>query len=270
MQWTQFPSLGREDPLEKETAPYSSTLAWKIPWTEDPGRLWSIGLQRVGQDWSNFTTCTFRNNFLISKNNMIISVDAEKIFDKIQHPLMIKTLQKLGIEGTYLNISSVQFSRSVVSDSLRPHEPQHTRPPCPSPIPGVHPNPIPLSRWCHPTISSVFPSPPALNPSHHQGLFQWVSSSHQVAKLLELQLQLRLSNECSGMIYFKIEWFDLLAVQGTLKSLLQHHSSKASILQCSAFFTVQLSHPYMTTGRTIALSRWNLVGKIMSLLFSRT
>ena len=76
------------------------------------------------------------------------------------------------------------------------------------------------------------------------------------------------SNEYSGIISFWIDWFDLLAVQGTLKSLLQHHSSKASILQCSAFFTVQLSHPYMTTGKTIVLTRWTIVGKVMSLLFN--
>ena len=76
------------------------------------------------------------------------------------------------------------------------------------------------------------------------------------------------SNEYSGLISFKIDWFDLLAVQGTLKSLLQHHSSKASILQCSAFFIVQLSHPYMTTGKTIALTRWTFVDKVMSLLFN--
>ena len=76
------------------------------------------------------------------------------------------------------------------------------------------------------------------------------------------------SKENPGLISFRMDWLDLLAVQGTLKSLLQHHSSKASILQCSALFTVQLSHPYMTTGKTIALTRWNFVGKVMSLLFS--
>ena len=75
------------------------------------------------------------------------------------------------------------------------------------------------------------------------------------------------SNEYSGWISFRMDWLDLLAVQGTLKSLLQHHSSKASILQCSAFFIVQLSHPYMTTGKTITLTRWTFVGKVMSLLF---
>ena len=76
------------------------------------------------------------------------------------------------------------------------------------------------------------------------------------------------SNECSGLISFRMDWLDLLAVQQTLKSLLQHHSSKASILQCSAFFIVQISHPYMTTGKSIALTRWTFVGKVMSLLFN--
>ena len=110
----------------------------------------------------------------------------------------------------------------------------------------------------HPLSS---PSPPAFNLSQHQGLFQGVSSSHQVAKVLEFQLQLSPSNEYSGLISFRMDWLDLLAVQGTLKNLLQHHSSKASILQCSAFFMVQLSYPYMTTGKTIALTRWTFVAK---------
>ena len=123
----------------------------------------------------------------------------------------------------------------------------------------------------HPLLS---PSPPAFNLSQHQGLFKWVSSLHQVAKVLKFQLHHRSlsfsispSNGYSGLMSFRIYWLDLLAVQGALKSLLQHHSSKASILQCSAFLIVQLSHPYMTTGKTIALTRWTFVGKVMSLLF---
>ena len=107
------------------------------------------------------------------------------------------------------------------------------------------------------------PSPPALNLFQHQSLFQWVSSSHQVAKVLELQsFSISPSNEYSGLISFRIDWFDLLAVQDTLKSLLQHHSSKASILQCSAFFMVQFSHPQMTTGKTTALTRRGFVGSV--------
>ena len=116
----------------------------------------------------------------------------------------------------------------------------------------------------HPRSS---PSPPAPNPSQHQSLFQWVNSSHEVAKVLELQLQHHSLQNIPELI-FRMDWLDLLAVQGTLKSLLQHHSSKASVLRRSAFFTVQLSHPYMTTGKTIALTRQTLVGKVMSLLLN--
>ena len=115
----------------------------------------------------------------------------------------------------------------------------------------------------HPLSS---PSPPALNLSQHQGLFKWVSSSHPVAKVLSFSFNISPSNEHPGLISFRMDWLDLLAVQGTLKSLLQHYSSKASILQHSDFFTVQLSHSYMTTGKTIALTRWTFVDKVMSLL----
>ena len=166
--------------------------------------------------------------------------------------------------------SSVQFSRLVMSDSLWPHELQHTRPPCPSPTPGVYTSSCPLSRWCHPAVSHPLssPSPPAPNPSQHQALFQWVNSSHEVAKVLEFQLQHQSFQWTPRMISFRMDWLDLLAVQETLKSLIQHHSSKASVLRCSAFFTVQLSHPYMTTGKAIALTRWTFIGKAMSLLLN--
>ena len=118
----------------------------------------------------------------------------------------------------------------------------------------------------HPLSS---PSPPAFNLSQHQSLFQWVSSSHQVAKVLEFQLQHQSSNAYLWLISFRMDWLDLLAVQGTLKSLLQHYSSKASILRHSALFIVQLSYPYMTTGKTIALTRWIFVRKVMSLLSNK-
>ena len=109
----------------------------------------------------------------------------------------------------------------------------------------------------HPLLS---PSPPAFNLSQHQGLFQWVSSSHQVAKVLELLLQHQPFQWIySGLISFRIDWFDLLSVQGPLKSLFQLHNSKASIFQHSAFFMVQLSHPYINTGKTIALTRQTFV-----------
>ena len=118
----------------------------------------------------------------------------------------------------------------------------------------------------HPLLS---PSPPAPNPSQHRGLFQWVNSSHEGwPKYCSFSFSISPSNEHPGLISFRMDWLDLLAGQGTLKGLLQHHNSKASILWGSAFFTVQLSHPYMTTGKTIALTRWTFVGKVMSLLFN--
>ena len=162
--------------------------------------------------------------------------------------------------------SSVKFSSSAVSNSLWPHGLQHTRPPYPS---WVYSNSCPLSRWCHPTISSsVDPFSSHLKSFPASGFFQWVSSSHELAKVLEFQLQHQPFNEYSELIFFRMDWLDLLAVQGTLKSLLQHHISKASILRCSAFFLVQLSHPYMTTGKAINLTRWTFVGKVMLLLFN--
>ena len=110
--------------------------------------------------------------------------------------------------------------------------------------------------------------PPALNLSQHQCLFRCVSSCIRWPKYLSYSFDISPFNEYSGLISFRMDWLDLLAVQGTLKSLFQHHSSKASIVHRSAFFTVQLSHPYMTTGKTIALTRRTLVGKVMSLLFN--
>ena len=182
-----------------------------------------------------------------------------------------------------------------MSDSLRLHEQQHVRPPCPSPTPGVYPNSCPLSRCHHPTISSsVIPFSSCLqsfstsgsfqisafNLPQHQGPFKWVPSiflsirvfSNESAlcirwpKYWSFSFNISPSNEHPGLISFRMDSLDLLAVQGTLKSLLQHHSSKASILQYSAFLIVQLSHPYTTTGKTIALTRWTFVDKVMSLL----
>ena len=112
------------------------------------------------------------------------------------------------------------------------------------------------------------PSSPAPNLSQHQGLFQWVGSLHQVAQIWSFSFSISPSKESSGLISYMLDRFNLLAVQGTLKSLLQHHSSKASILWCSAFFIGQFSHPYMTTGKTIALTRQTFVGKVMSLLLN--
>ena len=132
---TPAQSMGGEDPLEKEMETHSSILAWRIPWTEEPGRLQSTELQRVGH---NLATECF----------------------------------SLALSPSF-PISSVQFSCSVMSYSLQPHELQYTRPPCPSPTPEVYSNSCPLSRCAiQPSHPLSFPSPPAPNPSQHQGLFQ--------------------------------------------------------------------------------------------------
>ena len=150
-----------------------------------------------------------------------------------------------------------------MSDSSWPHGLQHARPLCPTPTPRVYSNSCPLSWWCHPTISSsVVPFSPHLQSFPESGSFpmsQFLTSGGQSIGASASALVLVM--EYSGLISFRMDWLDLLAVQGTLKGLPQHHSSKASILLCSAFFIVQLSHPYMTTGKTIALTRRTLVAK---------
>ena len=163
---------------------------------------------------------------------------------------------------------SVQFSRSVMSDSLQPHELQHARSPYHQ-LPEftqthvhrvgdvIQPLILCCSLFLLPSVFSnirVFSNESALR-------IRW-------PKYWSFSFNISPSNGHPGLISFRMDWFrmDLLAVQGTLKSLLQHHSSKASLLQCSAFFTVQLSHPYMTTGKTIALTRQTFVDKVMSLL----
>ena len=166
-------------------------------------------------------------------------------------------------------ITSVQFSRSVMSDSLRPHGPQHTRPPCSLPTPGVYSDSCPLSWWWHP--NHLILCCPLLLPSVFASNRDFSNESvlHiRWTKYWNFSFNINLFNEYSGQISFKMDWLDLLAVQGTLKSLLQHHSSIASILRHSAFFMVQLSHPYMTTGKTLALTRRTFIGKVMSLLFN--
>ena len=149
----------------------------------------------------------------------------------------------------------------------RPHGLQHSRLPCPSLSPRICSNSYPLSPWCYPTISSsVVPFSSCLQSFPASGSFQMSQFFSSGGKFWSFSISP--SNEDSGLISFRMDWFDLLAVQGTLKSLLQCHSSKASILRCSAFFMVQLSHPYMTTGKTIALTRWTFVSKVISLLLN--
>ena len=144
-----------------------------------------------------------------------------------------------------------------MSNPLWPHGLQHARLPCPSPTPRAYLNSCPLSRWCHPTISSsvvpfsLLQSFPAIRVFSNESVLciRW-------PKYWSFSFNISPSNEYSGLISFRMDWLNLLAVQGTLKSLLQRHRSKASILWCSAFFTLQLSHPYMTSGKLLqALTR---------------
>ena len=170
-----------------------------------------------------------------------------------------------------IQFSSVQFS-SVTQSCLTPWDPMnHSTPGIP-----IH-HQLPEFTQTHvyqvgdaiqPSHPLSSPSPPALNPSRHQGLFQWVNSSHHLSKVLEFQLQNQ-SFQWTPRTYLLQDGLLVSPCSPrTLKSLLQHHSSKALLLWCSAFFIVQLSHPYMTTGKTIALTRRPFVGKVMSLLFN--
>ena len=170
----------------------------------------------------------------------------------------------ISVANTHNSLRSVS---SVESHSLWPHGLQHTRFPCPSPVPGAcsHLTAIKsvmssnhLILCYHLLLPSVFPSIRVFS-SESVLCIRWPKYC---------SFSINPSNEYSGLISFRIDWFDLLAVQGTLKSLVQHHSSKASVLQWSAFFVIQLSHPYMTAGKTIALTRQTFVGTVMSLLFN--
>ena len=195
-------SLGWEDPLEKEMATHSSTLAWKIPWMEETGRLQSMGLRRVRHNWANSLSL------------------------------------------------SVQFSHSVVSNSLWLQGMQHARLPCPSPTTRAITNSFQSRWWCYPTISSsVLPfssCPQSFPTSWSFPMNQFFASGGYSTEVSASAPVLRMTIQ---------DWFHLDELAGypcnprTLNSLLQHHSLKASILQCSGFFIVQLSHPYMTTGK---------------------
>ena len=209
------------------------------PTPERPGtqRCCLCNIQRL-VDWKNedFVAWLFVFTKVVSKNSLLFS--SVQSLSHVQHiatPWITARQASLSITNS---LSSPKLMHQV-GDAIQPSH----------------------------ALSS--PSPPASNPSHHQSLFQWVNSSQEWPKYWSFSLSISPSNEHPGLVSFRMDWLDLLVVQGTLKNLLQHHSSKASILWHSAFFIVQLSHPYMTTGKTIALPKWTFVGKVMSLLFNR-
>ena len=235
-QETWVRSLGWEDPLEEEMATHSSIPAWKIPWTEQPGEVMARGITKnqtplkIRRDWTHI-------------------------------PILAGGFFITGSPGR----TSVQYSRSAVSDPLWPMD-------CSTPGLPVHHQLLEFTQTCvhwvgdaiQPSHPLSLPSPLAFNLFQHR-VFSNESVLHiRWPKYWSFSFSIHPSNEYSGLISFKMDWLDLFAVQRTLKHLLQHHSSKASILWHLAFFIVQLSHPYMTTGETIALTRWTFVGKVMS------
>ena len=168
----------------------------------------------------------------------------------------------------FLLSCQVQFSHSVMFDSLWPHGPQHYRPPCLSPTPGVHSDSCPLSQWCHPTISSSVIPFSRLQSFPASGSFrmsQLFVSGGQITEVSATQSVLPMNIQD----WSPLGWTGWISLQSKgLSRVFFNYSSKASILWHSAFLIVQLSHPYMTTGKTIALTRWSFVGKVMSLLFN--
>ena len=185
----------------------------------------------------------------------------------ICHPQSLQRVRHNWATNTFsLQFSSVALSCLTLCDPTR----------CSTPgLPVHHQLPEPTQthdHWVRDAVQPSYllssPSPLALNLTQHQRLCKWVSSSHEVAKYWSFSFNISPTNERPGLISFRMDWLDLLAVQGTLKSLLQHHSSKASVLLCSAFFIVQLSHPYIITGKTIALTRRTFVCKVMPLVFN--
>ena len=170
-------------------------------------------------------------------NQHLLTTQVEQGFNFFSHVCWLYTLREVTYWLLCLNftsVNSVQFSHSVVSESLRPHEPQHARPPCPSPTVGVYSNSYPLSRWCHPAISS------SVVPFSSRSIRVFSNESTlriRWPKYWSFSFSISPSNEHPGLISFRMDWLDLLAVQGTLKSLLQHHSSKASIFWHSASIT---------------------------------
>ena len=231
MQEIWVPSQSWEDPLAKGRATHSSILACRIPWTEEPGRLQSMGLQRVEHNWATNTVDSWtRENWVqihILARWSLASYLTFLITCYLSGTLSITNSRSL---PKLMSIELVMPSRHLIL-----YRPLLLLPPIP-----------PIIR--------VFSNESTLH-------MRW-------PKYWSFSFNISPSNEHPGLISFRMDWLDLLAVQGTLKNLLQHHSSKASIFWCSAFFTVQLSHPYMSTGKTIALTRRTFVGKVMSLLFN--
>ena len=232
MQKTQVQSL-IQDLLEKEMATHSSILAWEIPQKEESGSATVPGVTKQSDmtEWLNSNNKTFNNVYSVQ-------------FSSVQS---ISRVQLFATPWAAAHQASLSITNSQSLPKLMSIE---------SVMPSNH------LILCRPLLL-----PPSVFPSIR--VFSNESVLHiKWSKYWSLSFKISPSNEHPGLISFRMDWLDLLAVQGILKSLLQHHSSKASIFQCSAFFIVQLSHPHMTTGKTIALTRQIFVSKVMSLFFN--
>ena len=303
---TQVRSLGQEDALVKEMATHSSTLAWRIPWLEEPGRLQSMVSQRVRHGWTTTPSPDIINYFTYTCHVLPEIVPIWSFSTFCVMPQKLQTLDYLGfiqrvqiwlpkdavgiyhlfwlIDWWSLNkwfhvhwfldsrfmgrFSSVQLLSRVrlfvipwtaarqASLSITNSRSSLKLTSIELVMPSSH------LILCRPLLL-LFPIPPSSRVFSNESTLcmRW-------PKYWSFRISISPSSEHPRLISFRMDWVDLLAVHGTLKSLIQHHSSKASILQHSAFFTVQLLHPYMTTGKTIALTRQTFVGKVMSLLFN--
>ena len=231
MQETLVQSLGQEDPLQEGMAIHCSILAWRISWIEKSGGLQSMEWQRVRHDWAT-NTLTEQN---VSHVNVFSSVQS------LSHVRLFATPWTAAHHASLSITNSQSFLKLLSIESVMPS------------------NHLIL---CRPLLllSSIFLSIRIFS-KESVLCIRW-------PKYWSFSFSISPPNEYSELISFRTDWSDLLAVQRTLKSLLQHHSSKAPILQCSAFFIDKLSHPYMTTGKTITFMRWTFVGKVMSLLFN--
>ena len=211
-------SLCQEDPVEEGTANHSRILVWRIPWTEEPDGLQSIGSQRVEHDWSD----------LAHMHRYIQLSSVTQSCPTLCNPMDCSTP---GLPVHHQTLVLAQTNAHLISDDI---------------------------QLSHPLLS---PSPPALNLSQRQGFSKESVLHIWWPKYWGFSFSISPSNEYLQLISFRMDWLDLFAIQGTFKSLLQYHSLKASILWCSAFFIVQLSHPYMTTGKPLLWLDWPLSAK---------